>query len=164
MKPKVLSNIAPSAEILDLDEFQPFPGQNPLGVVDIRRPIDSSEPVFQVLRECAIKNGMFPRLLRGQAGAYNMADFLVTSGSISTHTDPKLGTVLTWLVDARQNPLTPCGQEGMATELITEYGVLGLRVGDLFVFNANTRHALLTNHACIFAQTQVGLKRKANNQ
>lgn len=46
MKPKVLSDIAPSAEILDLDEFQPFPGQNPLGVVDIRRPIDSSEPVF----------------------------------------------------------------------------------------------------------------------
>lgn len=163
MKPRILSTVTPSTDILDLDEFQ-VSSIGPLGDVDIRRPIDPSEPVFHVLRECAIRNGMFPRLLRGQAGAYNMADFLVTSGSISTHTDPKLGTVLTWLVDARQNPLTPCGQEGMATELITEHGVLGLRVGDLFVFNASIRHALLSNHACVFAQTQIGLRRNPMHQ
>lgn len=132
-----------------------------LGNVDICRPLKTSEQVFQILQDCAIENKMFPRLLAGQLGAYNMADFLVTSGSIATHVDVKLGTVLTWLISSHQNPFAPCGDEGGPIELITDFGTLPIKVGDLFVFNASKRHALLSNQVCVFAQTQVGLKRKS---
>lgn len=72
----------------------------------------------------------------------------VTNGSIGWHNDPGIGKVATLLLYESKLYDEPAA-------LITKHGVLYVKPGDIFVFDANQFHAWLSNSLCIFAQACV---------
>jgi hypothetical protein len=95
------------------------------------------------LKELAHSWGYKPRVSRIDGkGA-----FVPISGSAGWHTDPGLGTLLSWVVWATPAKNPP--------QLITSHGGLFVDKGDIFVFNANKGHAWISNTCCVMAQIPV---------
>lgn len=111
---------------------------------------DNSE-LLQGLHRFADSCGLQPLGCKSRSWQPNLV--IACGGSIATHQDNGLGALLSWLVYAE--PMIDPPPVDSCLELITAGGDLYLRSGDVFVFNANHRHAWLSNAACLFAQVQV---------
>lgn len=104
--------------------------------------------ISRQLRLLAGNYGLKERCARG----YTSRCLLPLALSSAWHTDRGLGHVLCWIICNEDITsileLTPA-------QLITRNAVLDLRVGDVFIFNADVGHAWLSNSAYLMAQMTV---------
>ena len=99
-----------------------------------------------------------------KSALYGSGSIIPIVGSIGMHTDPGLGGVICWLLYS-DFPSRICQHKGMDAsgsflrpgkpELITSHGMLEISQGAIFVFNANSKHAWVSNTRCVLAQIPV---------
>jgi hypothetical protein len=115
------------------------------------------ESVYACLREWS-----FPELVQIAAVAgyipwdvqmYASCNFLAVNGSVKWHTDTGSGINVACLVISK-NYL------GALPELITRWGALELRSGDVFVFNTDKGHAWISEDFCALASITAKKTRK----
>jgi hypothetical protein len=115
------------------------------------------ESVSACLREWS-----FPKLIEIAAAAgyepwdaqmYASCNFLTINGSVKWHTDIGSGINVSCLVVSED-------YLGALPELITRWGALELRAGDVFVFNSNKGHAWVSQDFCALASITVRKTRK----
>jgi len=90
---------------------------------------------------------------------YNSLSLTSCRGSVGEHDDPGYGLVALWLVRIRGLNRGRYAQWGDVPELYAsgKWGVV--RLGDVVVFNANKKHALLVNGTCHMLMQTVTKKR-----
>lgn len=116
----------------------------------------NDHPLIVKLLDIAGRNGFRYR----KQVAYTGPCLLPLYGSIGVHDDPGLGYVLNWVIDIQDFFGLQCGQ---APQIVARDSFIEVKIGSLFVFNANRSHSWISNQACILAQIPVSrVKRKKN--
>lgn len=97
-------------------------------------------PFYQHLHDCGYK--------RRNCKFYTSLSLTYVNGACRWHDDPGFGVVACWLLHS-DNDFSNDAQ------LITRYGPLDMRVGDLCVFDADQGHAWLSNGICVMVMATV---------
>lgn len=128
-----------------------FESENCLGSADSILTLDPGSKAVKAVTTLARRLGLKPR----NPTLYSSACLLAVSGSVYSHTDPSLGILLSWVVHV--SGLTEAESfDGETVELVCgARNFLTLRRGSLFLFNADTTHALLSNHTVVLIQLAV---------
>lgn len=82
---------------------------------------------------------------------YSPFDFTVVNQSVGMHVDDGCGPLVATLVWASGGSDLERRIVHNRFELITKHGPLPLRLGDMFIFNANLPHAWIAYEACALA-------------
>ena len=144
MKPVILGN-CPYEDPEGLDWLRLMAHQEETnGLQDTYNLNTSPNRIGATLKELAHSWGHKPRVSRIDGEG----SFVPINRSVGWHTDPGLGTLLSWLVWATST-------ESPTPQLITSHGGLFIRKGDIFIFNANKGHAWFSNTRCVLAQIPV---------
>ena len=129
------------------DDWEGEPGE----VDSISASLD--EWSFPALVKLAATAGFTPRICQ----LYASVNFLPVNSSIKWHTD--LGSGINVACLAFSNDYL-----GALPELITRYGALELRRGDVFSFDADKGHAWVSNEFCVLASITASKQRRRTNQ
>ena len=89
-------------------------------------------------------------------GRYFNYSYDIINGAICWHTDPGLGKVALALLNNGHNDICGC-------QLITKHGALNVNQGDVIVFNADEKHAWISNSWCIVATVTVSKSRSKSH-
>jgi hypothetical protein len=101
-------------------------------------------------------------LKRRDPRLYSSPTFLQVKGSVGMHRDSEFGNVLSWLV--KKQAIGRHYAEYESIQLITKSAdPLELRVGDVFIFNADYDHAWISNYNCMLLQVAVSGRVKPKN-
>jgi hypothetical protein len=135
-----------------MDNLPSYTGSINAGEID---PIalESDHEVAQELEKLAFAYGLKPREPRRYTGRC----LLPLALSTGWHVDEGLGDVLCWML---ANEALEGIDDMNRPQLITRSAVLEIDRGDVFVFNANTGHAWVSNSSCLIAQVPVSKGQK----
>jgi hypothetical protein len=149
-KPAIIDNVIPPSSLLGslttsaLGGYKLFLGE----VTPWVNPDVTSEP----LNTLSARLGSYG--LRGvQRGGYRSAEALRVDGAVGPHEDIGLGLVLNWFLGSCE-PYSVY-MPGETPTLATPWGLLPIKVGDVFLFNADETHSWIHNGSCYLLQMTV---------
>ncbi len=147
MKAELLGWINPKLAGIPAKKLLEIERRSWLGDVE---PLDLETPsdCYQALLKHALQHDLKP----SPVPHYNDKCILPLAGSVGWHHDDGMGLLLSWLIHESQLSRK---EHASDKQLIYPGGAIDVRVGDVFLFNANKGHAWYSNSRCTLAQMTV---------
>jgi len=145
---QILGKIDPVEAGFTTEKLSNFCSSNYLGEVD---PItlDPTFLCYKRLQAFAEDNGY----KLSQVRLYNSSSILPLCGSVGMHDDEGMGLLMSWIVHYEE--LSESFNSYDYMQLVYPGGALDLKLGDVFVFNADKPHAWISNSRCVLIQLAV---------
>lgn len=157
-KPIIIDNIVPPSQVIkEIEEIRTFKHKIYLGEVSTENSLDSKMELLYTLKQRLHAYGLKPV----KRGGYQPAEVLRIDGAVGAHTDVGLGLVLNWFLGFYDPYETYLGSDDHPS-LATPWGLLSIKVGDVFLFNADELHSWVHNGSCFLAQMTVSKSRTGN--
>lgn len=158
-KPIIVDNIVPPSLVATAIEEIKGPRHNVyLGEVSGEHSLCMKEDLLHTLEGRLQSYGLKPVA----RGGYRPAEVIRINGAVGAHRDLGLGLVLNWFIGFCEPYPTYLGEDD-SPWLATPWGLLSIKVGDVFLFNADELHSWVHNGSCFLAQMTVS-KPRTNNR